>query len=124
MLHVLHVFFVSESIISNFLFCFFAGWSPVEEVFEIKGMVFCGVVSCRLDFKVKCMSVLYVVSCRGKTTVGVNSCRGDLYVWLKLTAVGVIFCRGGLGQLKLTAVGVVSCRGDLDVCLLYRRFPE
>ena len=39
MLHVLHVFFVSESIISA-TFCFvFAGWSLVEN-FEIKGMRF------------------------------------------------------------------------------------
>ena len=39
-------------------------------------------------------------------------------MWLKLTAAGVISCRGDLDVwLNLTAVGVISCRGDLDVCL-------
>ena len=36
---------------------------------------------------------------------------------VKLTALGVISCRGELCVcVKLTATGVISCRGELDGC--------
>ena len=55
--------------------------------------------------------------CVKLTAAGVISCRGEIDVCEKLTAVGAISCRGDFGVcVKLTAVGGISCRGGFDVC--------